>query len=170
MQGADDFFEVLLIGITTGCVYALVALGYTLVYGILELINFAHGDVFMLGGMFTITVATGLFSLHQGQGCRDRPDRARDVAHLDDLLRRDQRDDRVHRLPAVAGAPRLAPLITAIGVSFILEDIGARVEGPELPHRSRCLPALGVFTLGGVDYEWNKRIVVRDHRAGAARR
>ena len=44
-----------LIGITTGCVYALVALGYTLVYGILELINFAHGDVFMLGGMFAIT-------------------------------------------------------------------------------------------------------------------
>ena len=53
-----DFFEVFLIGITTGCVYALVALGYTLVYGILELINFAHGDVFMLGGMFTITFAT----------------------------------------------------------------------------------------------------------------
>ena len=51
-----DFFEVFLIGITTGCVYALVALGYTLVYGILELINFAHGDVFMLGGMFTITL------------------------------------------------------------------------------------------------------------------
>ena len=43
------------IGVTNGCVYALVALGYTLVYGILELINFAHGDVFMLGGMFSIT-------------------------------------------------------------------------------------------------------------------
>ena len=40
-----------LIGITNGSLYALVALGYTLVYGILELINFAHGDVFMLGGM-----------------------------------------------------------------------------------------------------------------------
>ena len=47
-----------LIGIATGCVYALVALGYTLVYGILELINFAHGDVFMLGGMFAVTFAT----------------------------------------------------------------------------------------------------------------
>ena len=44
-QTPADFFEVFLIGITTGCVYALVALGYTLVYGILELINFAHGDV-----------------------------------------------------------------------------------------------------------------------------
>ena len=56
------------IGITNGCVYALVALGYTLVYGILELINFAHGDVFMLGGMFTITFANHFFGLHQGQG------------------------------------------------------------------------------------------------------
>src|SRR5881275_439163 len=62
------FVEVTLIGLTTGCVYALVALGYTLVYGILELINFAHGDVFMLGGMFTITYATHLFNLHAGQG------------------------------------------------------------------------------------------------------
>src|SRR5215213_5806784 len=58
----SDFIEVFLIGITTGCVYALVALGYTLVYGILELINFAHGDVFMLGGMFaaTFTINWGL--------------------------------------------------------------------------------------------------------------
>src|SRR3954451_22436395 len=62
------FFEVTLIGITNGCVYALVALGYTLVYGILELINFAHGDVFMLGGMFTITYSTNFFDLHHGQG------------------------------------------------------------------------------------------------------
>ena len=57
-----------LIGLTNGCVYALVALGYTLVYGILELINFAHGDVFMLGGMFAITYSTELFGLQEGQG------------------------------------------------------------------------------------------------------
>ena len=51
-----------------GCVYALVALGYTLVYGILELINFAHGDVFMLGGMFTITYARTASACSTGQG------------------------------------------------------------------------------------------------------
>ena len=56
------------IGLTNGFVYALVALGYTLVYGILELINFAHGDVFMLGGMFTITYGTHFFGLHHGRG------------------------------------------------------------------------------------------------------
>ena len=51
------------IGITNGSLYALVALGYTLVYGILELINFAHGDVFMLGGMFAATVILDMFAL-----------------------------------------------------------------------------------------------------------
>ena len=60
VKAPSVFFEALLIGITNGCVYALVALGYTLVYGILELINFAHGDVFMLGGMFAFTFATRL--------------------------------------------------------------------------------------------------------------
>src|SRR2546426_4049472 len=58
-----DFFEVFLIGLTTGAVFALVALGYTLVYGILQLINFAHGDVFSLGGMFSATMILSVFSL-----------------------------------------------------------------------------------------------------------
>ena len=77
-----------LIGITTGCVYALVALGYTLVYGILELINFAHGDVFMLGGMFTITIGTHFFNLHHGQGAVTVPIAIRDAAADDARLRR----------------------------------------------------------------------------------
>ena len=62
----------MLIGITNGCIYALVALGYTLVYGILELINFAHGDVFMLGGMFAITFATVVRDRTQAQACSGR--------------------------------------------------------------------------------------------------
>ena len=53
----SQFAQTTLIGLTNGAVYALIALGYTLVYGILELINFAHGDVFMLGGMFAIMTA-----------------------------------------------------------------------------------------------------------------
>ena len=57
------FFRVFLIGLTNGALYALVALGYTLVYGILELINFAHGDVFMLGAMIAATVAIAGFGL-----------------------------------------------------------------------------------------------------------
>src|SRR5712691_4505745 len=62
----SDSTQVLLIGVTTGSIYALVALGYTLVYGILELINFAHGDVFMLGGMISATFAVQVFHLTGG--------------------------------------------------------------------------------------------------------
>ena len=49
--GAEQFFQTEVIGLSNGLIFALVALGYTLVYGIIELINFAHGDVFMLGSM-----------------------------------------------------------------------------------------------------------------------
>ncbi len=52
VKGPAYFTNIAFIGLTNGAMYALVALGYTLVYGILELINFAHGDVFMLGGLF----------------------------------------------------------------------------------------------------------------------
>ena len=51
INAPKQFVSVFLLGITLGCIYALVALGYTLVYGIIELINFAHGDVFMWGSM-----------------------------------------------------------------------------------------------------------------------
>ena len=65
---------VFFIGLTNGAVYALVALGYTLVYGILELINFAHGDVFMLGGMISATILVRVQSsgerLRSGRSCR----------------------------------------------------------------------------------------------------
>ncbi len=62
-KGPAYFFTISFIGLTNGAVYALVALGYTLVYGILELINFAHGDVFMLGGMFSATMILSVFNL-----------------------------------------------------------------------------------------------------------
>src|SRR5438874_10537229 len=62
-KNPTDFFNVLLIGITTGAVYALVALGYTLVYGILQLINFAHGDVFALSGLFASTILLSVFGI-----------------------------------------------------------------------------------------------------------
>jgi branched-chain amino acid transport system permease protein len=156
----SDFFEVLLIGITTGCVYALVALGYTLVYGILELINFAHGDVFMLGGMFTITYATSLFGLHHGQGFAIVPIvfatlvlSMLSCGVLNALI------EFVAYRP-LRGAPRLAPLITAIGISFIIEDIGLAWKGPNYVTAPDVFPHTKVFSIAGVDYTWNKLIVV----------
>ena len=52
----DQLLQTIIIGLSNGLIYALVALGYTLVYGILQLINFAHGDVFMLGSMIALTL------------------------------------------------------------------------------------------------------------------
>src|SRR4030088_3221455 len=60
MQWYDEIIQVLLIGIANGAIIALIALGYTLVYGIIELINFAHGDVFMIGSFTSVGVWAAL--------------------------------------------------------------------------------------------------------------
>jgi branched-chain amino acid transport system permease protein len=154
------FIEVTLIGITTGSVYALVALGYTLVYGILELINFAHGDVFMLGGMFTITYSTHFFGLREGQGpvtilivFATLVITMLSCGLLNALI------EFVAYRP-LRGAPRLAPLITAIGVSFIIQDVGLAWKGPNFITAPDVFPHSNVFSFKGVDYGWNKLIVV----------
>ncbi len=155
-----DFIEVFLIGVTTGCVYALVALGYTLVYGILELINFANGDVFMLGGMFAITYSTSLFGLHEGQGWVIVPILiATLVLVMASCGLINATIERVAYRP-LRHAPRLAPLITAIGASFILQDIGLAWKGPNYVTAPDILPHSNVFSIGGVTYTWNKLIVV----------
>jgi branched-chain amino acid transport system permease protein len=156
----SDFVTVFLIGIATGCVYALVALGYTLVYGILELINFAHGDVFMLGGMFAITIGTHFFNLHHGQGAITLP-----IAIATLLLTMlacgvlNAGIERVAYKP-LRNAPRLAPLITAIGVSFIIEDVGLAWKGPEYITAPDIFPHSQIFNFFGVAFEWNKLIVI----------
>jgi branched-chain amino acid transport system permease protein len=156
----SGFVEVTLIGLTTGCVYALVALGYTLVYGILELINFAHGDVFMLGGMFTITYSTHFFGLHSGQGFAIVP-----IVFATLILSMlscgliNAAIEFVAYRP-LRSAPRLAPLITAIGVSFIIQDVGLAWKGPNYVTAPDVFPHTKVFSFRGVDYGWNKLIVV----------
>ena len=156
----SDFFEVTAIGLTNGCVYALVALGYTLVYGILELINFAHGDVFMLGGMFTITYSTNFFGMHHGQGP------VLILIILATLLLTMATCGALNAMieflayRPLRSAPRLAPLITAIGVSFIIENVALAVWGPEYVIAPDVLPRSDVFKIGSFDYQWNKLIAV----------
>src|SRR5262245_7059850 len=128
IEAPSDFYALFLIGLTNGCVYGLVAIGYTLVYGILELINFAHGDVFMLGGMLVATMVTD-WSLQDKSGiglwlfiilmlliamafCASINTTIELVAYR-----------------RLRNAPRLAPLITAIGMSFILQNIGLVWKG-----------------------------------------
>ena len=158
----SDFIQIFLIGFTLGALYALIALGYTLVYGILELINFAHGDVFMLGGMMSVTVVgTTLFNLHQGESwymlwplvvlaliiamafCGVLNVTVELIAYR-----------------RLRGAPRLAPLITAIGASFILQNVGLAWKGPNYVQTASVLPKGNVFSVGGVTYTWEKLIVL----------
>ena len=74
VQDPTEFFNILLIGLTNGSVYGLIALGYTLVYGILQLINFAHGDVFALGGLVASTMILTVLDLSTADSRgRDRP-------------------------------------------------------------------------------------------------
>ena len=119
----DIFLQQLINGVTLGSVYAVVALGYTMVYGIIQLINFAHGEVVMIGAMVAFSVisalaAAGLPPLAVvliGVGC------AIPVCMLVGYAM-----ERLAYRP-LRYAPRLAPLITAIGVSIILQHLAMLV-------------------------------------------
>jgi branched-chain amino acid transport system permease protein len=111
-------------GLSNGAIWALVALGYTLVYGIIELINFAHGDVFMIGsfvsfglyGTIGLTVATGALGLFGGLL----------VTLVVAMIACGSLNVMIERVAyrPLRGAPKLAPLITAVGFSFILQNVG----------------------------------------------
>jgi branched-chain amino acid transport system permease protein len=155
-----DFFTVLLIGLTTGSIYALVALGYTLVYGILELINFAHGDVFMLGGMISATFAVNVFHLQAGATGIDWLFVVATLAISMALCGVLNASIEMVAYRPLRGAPRLAPLITAIGMSFILQDVALAWKGPNFVSVPDILPKSQVFSIGGVTYTLNKLTVV----------
>jgi len=128
----DQLLQVLIIGLANGLIFALVALGYTLVYGIIELINFAHGDVFMLGSMlafflvapttnggwaiFPISVDTPL-PLLIAQILAILAICMTVMAVINTTI------ERVAYRP-LRHAPKVAPLISAIGMSYVLQNIG----------------------------------------------
>jgi branched-chain amino acid transport system permease protein len=119
----DIFVQQLINGITLGAIYAVVALGYTMVYGIIQLINFAHGEVVMVGAMVAYSVIIALVptgvpplaAVFIAAGC------AIPVCMLIGYAM-----ERVAYRP-LRGAPRLAPLITAIGISIILQHVAMMI-------------------------------------------
>jgi branched-chain amino acid transport system permease protein len=121
----DTFIQQIVNGLTLGCVYAVVALGYTMVYGIIQLINFAHGEVVMIGAMVAYTVIAGL----AGSGM---PPMlivlAAIVTAIPACMATGYVVERVAYRP-LRNAPRLAPLITAIGVSIILQHLALMIWG-----------------------------------------
>ncbi|MFC4161669.1 branched-chain amino acid ABC transporter permease [Chitinimonas lacunae] len=123
----DIFLQQILNGLVVGSIYALIALGYTMVYGILQLINFAHGEVVMVGAMVTITI----INLLTGFGI-DLPGAALLLVSLmlaiPVTMALGYGIERVAYRP-LRKAPRLAPLITAIGVSIVLQQAAMLIWG-----------------------------------------
>ena len=127
MTGSEVFFQQILNGLTVGSYLALIALGYTMVYGIIELINFAHGDVYMMGffislsflGLLGATTTLSGFTL------------AWMIAAV--------------MLATMVCTPRLAPLITAVGASFVLSNIAQNWKGPSQVLYPNIFPTINIL-------------------------
>jgi len=123
----DIFLQQIINGLTTGSVYAIVALGYTMVYGVIQLINFAHGEVVMIGAMVAFTVIMAL----AGAGLPVPPIvivLAGVLAAVPVCMVIGYLLERLAYRP-LRHAPRLAPLITAIGMSIILQHLALLIFG-----------------------------------------
>jgi branched-chain amino acid transport system permease protein len=153
------FVQQLINGLSLGGIYALIALGYTMVYGIIELINFAHGDVYTLGTFFSLAILTllGVSGVVTGPmlivvvvvtiaG-------AMVLCGLTGVI--------VERLAyrRLRNAPKLAPLITAIGMSFILENLMLYWKGPSPVAFPQVLPN-PEFAVGAVAIQAKQVLVV----------
>jgi branched-chain amino acid transport system permease protein len=154
-----DFAQILVFGFTQGAIYALVALGYTMVYGIIELINFAHGDVFTLSA-YVGTVVLGFFAVTDGTFSGINVV-AMLVAFPVVMLIMGGINVAIERVAyrPLRNAPRLAPLITAIGMSFLLEGVMFFWKGPATVHFPDLLPQ-NQTTIGGVFIRFSDGFVV----------
>jgi branched-chain amino acid transport system permease protein len=145
---AGTLLDQLFNALTIGAVYALIALGYTMVYGIIELINFAHGDIFMVGSFVTLWFVTTVGI----QGSIHDP-----IVLAAALIATFLFSMAVMGIIGVAierfayrrlrTAPRLAPLITAIGVSFILQNLIQITYGNSPVNVKRLIPPEWGFTI-----------------------
>jgi branched-chain amino acid transport system permease protein len=122
----DIFIQQLINGLTLGAVYAVVALGYTMVYGIIQLINFAHGEIVMIGAMVAFSVILGLAGSGAPPGVILL---AATLCAIPVCMFLGYAMERVAYRP-LRRAPRLAPLITAIGISIILQHVAMLIWSP----------------------------------------
>ncbi len=145
----DVFFQQVINGLSLGGIYALIALGYTMVYGIIELINFAHGDIYTLGTFFSLAILTAIGVSGEVHGPMLVVIVA--VTILAAMLLCGITGVVIERLAyrRLRSAPRLAPLITAIGVSFILENVMQLWRGPSPIPFPQVIPNPSV-AVGGV--------------------
>lgn len=151
----DIFFQQIINGLVQGSIYALVALGYTMVYGIMGLINFAHGEVVMIGTLVTITVAGSL--IEAGMPVALAGFAGVGVAVMV-CMALGWGLERVAYRP-LRNAPRLTPLITAIGMSIVLQNLAMMIWGRNYLTFPSLLPQMN-FELGGAHFSAIQLIIV----------
>ena len=161
VQDPQEFIQVGLIGLTNGLIFGLVALGYTLVYGILQLINFAHGDVFALSGLVASTLIVSVLGLDRDASV---------LAIVGGMLLTLVVIMAAFALVNVTiefvayrrlrSAPRLASLITAVGMSFIVQNISLAIYDVNFRSVPNFIPRSEAFALAGISYSWNKLAII----------
>ena len=151
----DIFLQQIVNGLVQGSIYALVALGYTMVYGIIGMINFAHGEVVMIGTLVTITVAGSLIKAGM-------PVSLAALAGLSVSLLLCMALgwglERIAYRP-LRNAPRLTPLITAIGMSIVLQNLAMMIWGRNYLTFPALLPKVN-FELAGAHFTFIQVVIV----------
>ncbi len=148
-HGPSYFLQILAFAIANGGIYALIALGYTMVYGIIELINFAHGDVFAFGTFLSASLLP-IVGLNEGEPFVLGSVFLLLVVFLVTMLVCGVLNVTIERVAyrPLRHAPRLAPLITAVGMSFFLEGALFLWKGPSNVHYPNILPSAGFEIFG----------------------
>jgi branched-chain amino acid transport system permease protein len=163
-----QFASQLVIGITNGAIIALVALGYTLVYGIIELINFAHGDNFMIGSFVGLTVLSGTFlglgffgAITDDSGALLKLAGVL-IALAVAMIACGLLGVGIERLAykPLRNSPRLAVLITAIGMSFILQNVGLVWKGPAQVPFPELISNANILPTDAIVFRWKDLFVV----------
>jgi branched-chain amino acid transport system permease protein len=148
----DQVIQTFIIGLSNGLIFALVALGYTLVYGIIELINFAHGDLFMLGSMIALFLIASVFSLSAATPALQLVGVILLVIAITMAATAaiNVTIERIAYRP-LRHAPKLAPLISAIGMSFVLQNIANLIAGPANKSIDNLFPTTNLLSVFGID-------------------
>ena len=160
-QGTAFFLQILVYGVANGAIFALIALGYTMVYGIIELINFAHGDVVTLGAFMAVTLFP-LVGLKEGQTVGVAGAGLLVVVVLVVMLLNGTVNVLIERVAyrPLRNSPRLAPLITAVGMSFCLEGAMFLWKGPSQVHVPDLLPTTRIILPSGASIGAKDLIVI----------
>src|SRR6188474_2740156 len=155
VKGPSEFLNVAIDGLTRGSIYGVVALGYTLVYGILQLINFAHGDVFSLSGLVASTILLSVLGLTGDSS---------NLVVIGGIVITlaitiplfavvNATIERVAYRP-LRHAPRLTPLITAVGMSFIVSNVSLALYSVDYESGSDLIPQGAAFEVGDIRVTW----------------